>query len=141
RAAVAARRNPDTFLLARTDARSAVGVSEAIDRAKSYRDAGADGVYVEGLRSARELKKVGKALAGTPLATTLMEGGGQLPWLPPEEIHDYGFQMILYPTTVLFQVARATERALAGLKAGKPMPAGAAVDLDTFEEIVGMPGW
>src|SRR5436190_4448282 len=55
RAAVAARRNPDTFLLARTDACSAVGVSEAIDRAKAYRDAGADGVYVEGLRSAREL--------------------------------------------------------------------------------------
>src|SRR5205085_7128727 len=96
RAAVAARRNPDTFLLARTDARSAVGVSEAIRRAEAYRDAGADGVYVEGLRSAAELKRVGKALAGTPLATTMMEGGGQMAWLPPAEIFGYGFAMILY---------------------------------------------
>lgn len=48
--------------------------------------------------------------------------------------------MIMYPTTVLFQMTRALERALAGLKGGKPM-AGNAVTLDAFEEIVGMPGW
>lgn len=138
-AALASRRNPDTFLLARTDARSAHGVPEAIRRAEVYRDAGADGVYVEGLRSAAELKRVGKALRGTPLATTLMEGGGKLPWLPPEEIHSYGFQMILYPTTVVFQVAKAIERALRALKAGRPMPQKDAVDRETFETIVGMP--
>ncbi len=141
RAAAAARRNPDTFLLARTDARSAVGIDEAIRRGEAYMTAGADGVYVEGLRSARELKKVGKALAGVSLATTLMEGGGKLGWLPPEEIRGYGFQMILYPTTVLFRAARAIERALADLKAGRPMPEDDAVDLDEFEKIVGLPGW
>jgi 2-methylisocitrate lyase-like PEP mutase family enzyme len=141
KAALAARKSADTFVIARTDGRSAENVNEAIKRAEAYRDAGADGVYVEGLRSAAELKRVGKALKGTPLATTLMEGGGQLPWLPPEEIHGYGFQMIMYPTTVLFQMTRAIERGLAALKSGKPMAAGNAVDLDAFEEIVGMPGW
>jgi 2-methylisocitrate lyase-like PEP mutase family enzyme len=141
RAALAARKSADTFIIARTDGRSAENVLEAIKRAEAYRDAGADGVYVEGLRSAAELKRVGKALKGTPLATTLMEGGGQLPWLPPEEIHGYGFQMIMYPTTVLFQMTRAIERALANLKGGKQMADGNAVDLDGFEEIVGMPGW
>jgi 2-methylisocitrate lyase-like PEP mutase family enzyme len=141
KAAAVARKNADTFLLARTDGRSAVDVNEAIRRAGAYREAGADGVYVEGLRSAAELKRVGKALKDTPLATTLMEGGGRLPWLPAEEIHAYGFQMMLYPTTVLFQAARAVERALAGLMAGHPMAAGAGVDLDTFEEIVGLSGW
>src|SRR5207253_2285780 len=135
KAALAARRNAETFILARTDGRSAEGVTEAIRRGEAYRDAGADGVYVEGLRSAAELKRVGKALQGTPLATTLMEGGGRLPWLPPEEIHGYGFQMVLYPTTVLFQATRAIERALAGLRSGRPMAEGNAVDLDTFEEI------
>jgi len=140
-AALAARKSTDTFIMARTDGRSAEDVAEAIRRGEAYRDAGADGVYVEGLRSAAELKRVGKALKGTPLATTLMEGGGQLPWLPPQEIYEYGFQMILYPTTILFQLTRATERALAALKAGKPMAEGNAVDLDAFEEIVGMPGW
>ena len=121
--------------------RSAENVVEAIRRAESYRDAGADGLYVEGLRSAAELKRVGKALKGTPLATTMMEGGGQLDWITTEEVHGYGFQMIMYPTTVLFQMVRAIERALAGLKGGKPMATGKAVTLDAFEEIVGMPGW
>jgi 2-methylisocitrate lyase-like PEP mutase family enzyme len=141
KAALAARKNADTFILARTDGRSAENVTEAIRRAEAYRDAGADGLYVEGLRSAAELKRVGKALAGTPLATTMMEGGGRLPWLPPEEIYSYGFAMIMYPTTVIFRVARAIERALAGLNSGRPMAEGEAVDLDGFEEIVGMPGW
>jgi 2-methylisocitrate lyase-like PEP mutase family enzyme len=141
KAALAARRSAETFILARTDGRSAAGVTEAIRRGEAYRDAGADGVYIEGLRSAAELKRVGKALAGTPLATTLMEGGGQLPWLPPEEIFGYGFAMILYPTTVLFRATRAMERALVSLKAGKPMAEGEAVTLDAFEDIVGMPAW
>jgi 2-methylisocitrate lyase-like PEP mutase family enzyme len=141
KAALAARRSADTFVIARTDGRSAEGVADAIRRAEAYRDAGADGLYVEGLRSAAELKRVGKALKGTPLATTMMEGGGQLDWIPPAEIHGYGFQMILYPTTVLFQMTRAIERALAGLKGGKPMATGNGVTLDAFEEVVGMPGW
>ena len=141
KAALAARKSADTFVIARTDGRSAKDVTESIRRAEAYRDAGADGVYVEGLRSASELKRVGRALRGTPLATTLMEGGGQLPWLPPEEIHGYGFQMILYPTTVLFQATRAIERALTVLKGGRPMAPGHAVGLDTFEGIVGLPGW
>ena len=80
-------------------------------------------------------------MQGIPLATTLMEGGGRLPWLQPEEIHSYGFQMIMYPTTVLFQMTRAIEQALAKLKDGKPMNEANAVDLDAFEEIVGMAGW
>jgi 2-methylisocitrate lyase-like PEP mutase family enzyme len=141
RAAVAERRNKDTFLLARTDAGGAEGVDGAIRRGEAYRDAGADGVYTEGLRSARELKRVGKALAGTPLATTMMEGGGKLPWLPPDEIYGYGFAMILYPTTVLFRATRAIQRALADLQAGKPMPEDDAVDLKAFEQVVELPAW
>ena len=71
-----------------------------------------DILYIEGLESAAELEKVGKALAGTPLATTMMEGGGKLPWLSPQEIAGYGFSMIIYPTTVLFRMTRAIEREL-----------------------------
>ena len=140
-AALAARRNADTFFLARTDGRSAKDVNEAIRRGKAYRDAGADGLYIEGLRSHAELKRVGKALEGTPLATTMMEGGGRMPWVSPAEIHEAGFAMIMYPTTLLFQITRTVERALSTLKAGKPMPAKASVDLDAFEDIVGLPSW
>lgn len=139
KAALAARQSSETFILARTDGRSAEGLTAAIRRGDAYREAGADGIYVEGLRSAAELKRIGKALAGTPLATTMMEGGGKLPWLSPDEIHEHGFAMIMYPTTVIFRVAQAIERALADLKAGRPLAE--AVDLDQFEEIVGLPGW
>jgi hypothetical protein len=84
---------------------------------------------------------VGKALAGTPLATTLMEGGSKLPWLPPAEIHSYGFPIILYPTTVLFRGAKAIQRALDDLNAGRPMPEQDAVDRPTFEDFVDMAAW
>jgi 2-methylisocitrate lyase-like PEP mutase family enzyme len=141
KAAVAACRKPDTFILIRTDARSAVSLDEAIRRGKLYRDAGAHGLYIEGLESAGELEKVGKALAGTPLATTMMEGGGKLPWLSPQKIGGYGFSMILYPTTVLFRMTRAIERALADLLAGHPMPEQDAVNRVSFEEIVGKSMW
>lgn len=141
RAALAARRNADTFILARTDARSAKDVSEAIRRGEAYRDAGADGLYIEGLRSSSELKRVGKALRGIPLATTMMEGGGRLAWLPPEQIQELGFSMIMYPTTILFQITRTIEQALSALSAGRPMLEHRSVTLDAFEEIVGLPGW
>jgi 2-methylisocitrate lyase-like PEP mutase family enzyme len=141
KAALAARRNADTFILARTDSRGMEGVAGAIRRGDAYRNAGADGVYVEGLRSAAELKRVGKGLAGTPLATTMMEGGGQLEWLPPDEIFGLGFAMVLYPTTVLFRLTRAVERALLALKSGRPMPKSEAVTLDEFEEVVGLAAW
>jgi 2-methylisocitrate lyase-like PEP mutase family enzyme len=141
KAAVAACCKLDTFILIRTDARSAVGLEEAIRRGKLYRDAGAHGLYIEGLESAGELEKVGKALAGTPLATTMMEGGGKLPWLSPQEIGNYGFSMILYPTTVLFRMTYAIERALADLHAGRPMSEKEAVDRVSFEDIVGKPMW
>jgi Phosphoenolpyruvate phosphomutase len=94
-AALAARRNADTFFLARTDGRGAKDVNEAIRRGTAYRDAGADGPYIEGLRSHAELTRVGKALEETPLATTIMEGGGRMPWPSPAEIHEAGFAMII----------------------------------------------
>ncbi|MHC5542683.1 isocitrate lyase/phosphoenolpyruvate mutase family protein, partial [Singulisphaera rosea] len=124
-----------------TDGRSAKGVDEAIRRGKDYRDAGADGLYIEGLRSLKELEQVGKALAGTPLATTLMEGGGRMPWASPAAIHEAGFAMIMYPTMLLFQIAHTLARALSTLKAGEPMPANEAIDLDSFEDIVGLASW
>src|SRR5206468_2581354 len=137
----AARRDPNTFLLARTDARGPEGLDEALRRAEMYLEAGADGAYAEGLRSARELKRFGKALAGAPLAISILEGGGKTPWLPPAELHAMGISMILYPTTVLFRAARAVERALADLLAGRPTPEGEGLEFKQYEKLVGLPEW
>jgi 2-methylisocitrate lyase-like PEP mutase family enzyme len=141
RAAVAARRSQDFFILARTDARGPDGLDEAIRRAESYLRAGADGVYVEGPKSEDELARVGKALKGAPLATSILEGGGVTPWVPPSTLGEMGFSMILYPTTVLFQATRAIELALAALQDGRQLDAASSVDMERFEQIVNIDYW
>jgi 2-methylisocitrate lyase-like PEP mutase family enzyme len=141
RAAVAARQDPDTFLIARTDALEPLGMDEALRRAERYLNAGADGVYVEAPKSVEDLERIGKAFQGVPQMTNMFEGDGETPWLTPKELRELGYSMILYPTSILFRVARAIERALDDLKAGRAMPLGDGVDLKTFEEMVGLPFW
>ncbi|CDX21494.1 Isocitrate lyase and phosphorylmutase [Mesorhizobium sp. ORS 3324] len=141
RAAVAARRSPDFFIIARTDAAETNGIADAIERGKHYLDAGADGVYVEGPTSVEELKEVGAAFKGTPLATSILEGGGKTPWLSPLAMHELGFSMILYPTSVLFRTVLAIQEALDDLREGYAMDPERSVKLEDFEDIVGMPEW
>ncbi|MER9139546.1 isocitrate lyase/PEP mutase family protein [Mesorhizobium sp. M0830] len=141
RAAVAARDDPDFFLLARTDARQPHGLRDAIERGKRYLDAGADGVYVEGPTSVEELTQVGEAFRDVPLATSILERGGQTPWQSPAELHEMGYDMILYPTTLLFRAVHAVQQALDDLRQGKPLAPEASVDLASFEDIVRISEW
>jgi hypothetical protein len=52
-----------------------------------------------------------------------------------------GFNMLLYPTTLLFQVAKTLQRSLANLKAGRPMPKDESVTMNQFERIVDIVYW
>lgn len=140
-AAAAARCSEDFFLVARTDAREAEGLDSALRRAERYLKAGADGIYVEAPKSTRELEQIGKAFRGVPQMTNMFEGDDETPWLTPKELGKLGFSMILYPTTLLFRLVRALERALADLQAGKPTPEDQGVRLKEYEEIVGLPYW
>lgn len=140
-AAVAARTDPDTFLIARTDALEPLGVDEALRRAEKALKAGADGVYVEEPTSVEQLETIGRTFKGVPQVANMLEGGGKTPWLSPSELYDLGFAMVLYPTTLLFRVARALQRGLDDLKAGKPLPDDDAVHFDEYEQIVGLPDW
>jgi 2-methylisocitrate lyase-like PEP mutase family enzyme len=141
RAAVAARDGNEFFILARTDAIDPEGIDNAIDRTKAYLDAGADGAYLEGPKTIEDLGKIGKELKGVPLATSILENGGKTPWLSPKDLGDMGYAMILYPTTVIFQVTKAIGKALHQLKEGKPMTASQGVNMDQFMEIVDLPYW
>ena len=108
-----------------------------------YRFAGVgiDFVYLEGPRTVQELRTIGKAFTGVPLAVSILEGGGKTPVLPPDEFLTMGFTMLLYPTTVLFRVTRAIQRALEDLRDGKPLPADECVDFEAFEAIVDKERW
>lgn len=141
KAAVAARQDPDFFILARTDALQPEGLDMALGRAERYLRAGADGIYIEGPTTPEELDRIGREFAGVPLATSVLEGGGKTPFLPPEEFLRMGFRMLLFPTTLLFQITKATERALADLRKGIPMAEEEGVSMKDFEDIVELPYW
>ena len=141
RAAVAARHNPETFIMARTDARAPLGLDEALRRAELYVKAGADGVYVEAVESTEELEQTARALHGVPLATSILEGGGRTPWMDPKDLKALGYSMVLYPTSVIFQVTRTIQKAVEGLKAGRPMPAEDAVTFAEYECMLKLAQW
>jgi 2-methylisocitrate lyase-like PEP mutase family enzyme len=142
RAAMAAKRSPDFMVIARTDAIATLGVDEAIRRAGWYADV-ADGVYVEGIESREDAERIGAGLQlrHCPLATSILEGGGKTPFLTPDDWAALGFDMLLFPTTILFQVATATRSALARLSHGQPMPEAAGYNLERFEDLLGLPEW
>lgn len=142
RAAKSARRYADRlFILARTDALAVNGVDDAIRRAEMYLKAGADGVYVEGPETVEQLKAIGREFKGEALAVSILEGGGKTPWLPPQEMHAMGFNMLLFPTTLLFRQTRAVQRALCDMKAGRPMAEAEALTMTEFETIVDIAYW
>jgi 2-methylisocitrate lyase-like PEP mutase family enzyme len=141
RAAADARRSPELFIIARTDARAVHGLDDALRRAEIYLKAGADGLFIEAPQSAEELARIGRAFAGVPQLANMVEGGGRTPVLPPHELYRLGFAMVAYPTTLIFRVARALEAALADLKAARPAGKNDGVDFETFKDIVSLGRW
>lgn len=141
RAAAAARDSRDFYIIARTDARAVHGLDDALRRGEMYLDAGADGLFVEAPQTVAELEKVGRTFQGVGQMANMLEGGGQTPVLPPDELFKLGFNMVAYPTTLIFRVARTIEKALADMKAGKPAANAEAVNFTDFKDITGFAEW
>ncbi len=103
--AVSSRRDADTIVIARTDAREPLGLGEAIDRGKRYVDAGADAVFVDAPRTVEELAAIARSIPG-PLVVNMTESG-RTPILPLAELGTMGFALVLFPTSAL-RLATAT---------------------------------
>jgi 2-methylisocitrate lyase-like PEP mutase family enzyme len=93
RAACAARRDPEFVVIARTDALAPHGWEEALRRARAYREAGADLVFVDGIRTREEMERYAGSLRGMPLVFN-----GQL---PVAEVEARGFKLMLHIGTLL----------------------------------------
>ncbi|KAG2303482.1 hypothetical protein Bca4012_062237 [Brassica carinata] len=107
----------DFFLIARTDARALsakTGLSDAIDRANLYVEAGADASFVEAPRDDDELKEIGKRTKGYRLCNMLE--GGRTPLHTPDELKEMGFHLIAHPLTSLYASTRALVDVLKILK-------------------------
>jgi len=97
RVACDARESADTLIVARTDARTHLGLDEAIRRGAAYAEAGADLIFVESPESHDEIRQIAKAL--TPKANLFMNvvQAGRTPEMPADELKDLGFSVAIYP--------------------------------------------
>jgi len=129
------------FIVARTDALEPEGLGSALKRAETYLKAGTDGIYIEGPHDIRQMQTIGREFRGEAIAITMLEGGGKTPILPPKELAAMGFNMVLYPTTLLFRITHTMLQALQDIKAGRPMPADQSVTMMEFEKLVDIAYW
>jgi methylisocitrate lyase len=107
RAAVDERGEARFVITARTDALETDGLVEAIRRARLYKEAGANLLFVEGPRSADELRRIGAELPG-PLVVNLIEGG-RTPLCSLEELAEMGFFSVGFVLSGLYAAARALD--------------------------------
>jgi methylisocitrate lyase len=114
RAAVAARRDPDFVIVARTDARSVEGFDAAVARARAYLAAGADMIFPEALESADEFDRFARAVAAPLLAN--MTEFGRSPLLDFADLAAMGYRAALYPLTAFRAAMKAAEQALIALR-------------------------
>lgn len=114
RAAVAARRDPDFVIMARTDARGVNGLDDAIARAKLYIEAGADAIFPEALESVDEFARFAKEIKAPLLAN--MTEFGKSPNLDVPTLGSLGYKMVLFPLTAFRVAMKAAAAALTTLK-------------------------
>jgi len=138
RAATAERIDPDTFIIARTDARAVTGLEDAMRRAERYLRAGADCIFIEALRSVEELKRVGKAF---PLQVANPLAGGVSPILRPEEYYRLGFKILPYGIDLILRVTRTMQLALEDMRTGKFALMGTGATLQEYLQVVGFEEW
>jgi 2-methylisocitrate lyase-like PEP mutase family enzyme len=138
RAAVDARdEGADVLILARTDARAALGLDEALERCRGFAELGADILFLEAPRSEDEMRLACRELPG-PLMANLVEGG-DTPLLPPPRLAEMGFKIAAYPLTLLSAAARAMQEALAELRQGTHPQR--LLGFTELRELVGFPGY
>jgi methylisocitrate lyase len=103
------------FITARTDARAAIGLDEACERAQAAAALGVDAIFVEAPESIDEMRAIADATPGCVRVANMIEGG-RTPLRTPAELHDLGFDLIVSPLTGLLAAARQMQLAYATLR-------------------------
>ena len=137
--AVEARRSSDFLIVARTDARTGLGMDEALKRAKAFARAGADILFVEAPESEEEFKRVGAELSGAAKLLANMVPTGKSPVVSAEKLKTYGFSIAIYPSAGMgpacFALHSSYEFLLKnGSTERSPLP---AYDMKQLHELVG----
>jgi len=139
RAMAAERMHPDTFIVARTDARAVHGMEEALRRAERYARAGADGVFIESMLNEDELARAVREVQTVHVANMLE--GGITPILKPRVLAQMGYRIVLYGITLLLRVTKTMQLALADLKSEELKLVGTGTPFEEYTKIVGIERW
>src|SRR5262245_57019785 len=113
RAALAARRDPDFVIVARTDARAVEGIDTAVARANRYGAAGADVCFIEAPQDLDELRRIPREVR-YPLLVNMLTGGAT-PILPVEELEQLGYKIVVCPIESLLVAGTAIQRLIQAL--------------------------
>ncbi|WP_417513413.1 isocitrate lyase/PEP mutase family protein [Marinobacter sp.] len=117
KAALDARTSEQTLIIGRTDAIATDGIEKALDRANAYYEAGADVVFVEGIRSSAQVDKVMKQFKGrVPVMANMVEGG-DTPLQDAATLESMGFSMVIFPGALVRAFTHMASRFFATLKA------------------------
>ena len=116
RAALDARRNPETVIIARSDATAVTGLDDAIARSRMYADAGADVVFIDAPTSEDDLKAIAAGGINAVLMVNISEYG-KTPDLGAQRFEELGFGLVIYPSSTLFAAAQSTKELAAALMA------------------------
>ncbi len=138
RVASGSRSSKDFLIIARTDARTALGLDEALRRADLYLRAGADILFVESPESPEEMRKIGETFK-VPLVANMVEKG-RTPVLPKADLETLGYKIAIFPVTALLCAMQAMREAYSHLKAN-----GSSTGLHTpiadFSDLVSLVGF
>jgi 2-methylisocitrate lyase-like PEP mutase family enzyme len=140
RAAVAARASAEFLVIARTDARAVEGLPAALERARRYRDEGADVLFVEAPQSVAEIEAIAAALPDTPLLFNYAEGG-KTPPVTHAQLQEFGFKLVIFPIGLLLAATAAMRALLERVRAdGSPIEVlPTLMPFNAFLDFIGLP--
>ena len=104
--AVATRTDPHFKIIARTDARTTLGLDEALRRGEAYARAGADILFIESPETQEEMQQIGKTFPNHPLIANMVEKG-RTPVLSKAELEQLGYKIAIFPVTSLLASVQA----------------------------------
>ena len=142
RATLAGRRDPNFFVVARTDAIAVTGLNDALDRLEAYAATGVDGLYADAPTSVEMLEQISRRLKplGLPLLFN-MARSGKSPYLSLKEVHELGFAYALCPIEPMFAMHKAVKEMMTTFMA-QGCTTNAVADrltpFDEFNRFVGM---
>jgi 2-methylisocitrate lyase-like PEP mutase family enzyme len=140
-AALDARQDAGTLILARTDAVAVEGLDAAMERAEAYLECGVDALFIEALRSPEQLDAAGQRFAKRiPLLANMVEGG-KTPIQSVDELGNRGFQLVIFPGGTARAVAHMLQGYYGALRAEGTTASwrSAMLDFDQLNAVIGTP--